>query len=140
MKKYEKPVVILNDGFAEGVYAASGGDEGAECYTITARITQKPETGRENYCIQVDALHGADHHSTGQTFVITFNQPVQFVSCYAQGASLAGGDGTNRLKIDLSYHNNFSENIGFGDLYVTSETGLEIISVEMTKCVHSQHT
>lgn len=38
MVKYSKPMVIVDQGLAEGVYAASG----TGCYTVTAKIHQTP--------------------------------------------------------------------------------------------------
>ena len=40
MSKYVKPVISLDEGMAEGVYAASG----AGCYTASAYIHQTPQT------------------------------------------------------------------------------------------------
>lgn len=128
MNNYKKPVVLLNEELSEGVYAASGSD----CYTCSARITQKPATGMLNYVIQFDAKHlaTADHHSTAQTLVITFNKPVDYVS--SQG-KLASGDGTSTLEINYNYHNNAPDNIGLGDLKVMpvdgSWDGLEVTNV-----------
>ena len=34
MKGYEKPMVMVNDGLSEGVYAASGATEAADCWTV----------------------------------------------------------------------------------------------------------
>lgn len=51
MKTYSKPVVTIDIGLAEGVYAASG------CYTASAYIHQKPETGRGDYRIQLNGQH-----------------------------------------------------------------------------------
>ena len=50
-KTYSKPVVTIDIGLAEGVYAASG------CYTVSAYIHQKPETGRGDYRIQLNGQH-----------------------------------------------------------------------------------
>lgn len=47
MVKYSKPMVTVDQGLAEGVYAASG------CYTASAYIHQTPHTGRGDYRIQV---------------------------------------------------------------------------------------
>ena len=38
MKKYEKPVVMINEELAEGVYAASG----ATCYLVNSFGCQNP--------------------------------------------------------------------------------------------------
>ena len=47
MKKYERPVVMVNEELAEGVYAASG------CWTSGAENHQTRATGRDNFCFQV---------------------------------------------------------------------------------------
>lgn len=42
MRKYVKPIAVVNSNLAEGVYAASG-----DCYTVSANITQTPAEGRQ---------------------------------------------------------------------------------------------
>lgn len=123
MKTYSKPVVTIDIGLAEGVYAASG------CYDASAYIHQTPETGRGDYRIQVNGQHHSDHTKEAQTLTISFNQNVTYVS---GGAGLISGNGTATLIIKLSYHQNSNDNIGFGDLVVTSDTGLAITGVSIT--------
>lgn len=131
MSKYERPVVEIDAGMAEGVYAASGASS-TGCYTVNAQIKQTPETGRENYVIQIDAHHQADHTRDAQTLTISFNLPVGYVSYNGQGARLVSGDGTNTLVISLTYHQNPTDNIGSGDLVVTAASGLAITGVSIT--------
>lgn len=125
MSKYVKPVISLDEGMAEGVYAASG----AGCYTASAYIHQTPETGRSDYRIQVKGKHHADHTKEAQVLTISFNQNVTYVS---GGAAYISGDGTTTLKIRLGYHQNPTDNIGFSDLVVTSDAGLAITGVSIT--------
>lgn len=125
MAKYSKPMVTVDQGLAEGVYAASG----AGCYTASAFIHQTPETGRGDFRIQVNGKHNADHTREAQVLTISFNQNVTYVS---GGAGLIRGDGTTTLQIKLSYHQNPTDNIGFGDLIVTADTGLSITGVSIT--------
>ena len=125
MVKYSKPMVIVDQGLAEGVYAASG----TGCYTVTAKIHQTPQTGRGDYRIQVNGHHNADHTKESQVLTISFNQNVTYVS---GGAGLSSGDGTPTLTIRLSYHQNPTDNIGFGDLVVTSDAGLSITGVSIS--------
>ncbi len=126
MSNYSKPVISIDDGMAEGVYTASGG-----CYTAKAYITQSPETGRPNYVIHVDGHHSAsaDHTNDAQVLTISFNQNVTYVS--SQGG-LISGNGTTTLKVRYSYHQNPNDNIGLGDLVVTSDSGLAIAGVSIT--------
>ncbi|MCM1215773.1 MAG: hypothetical protein NC331_03005 [Lachnospiraceae bacterium] len=130
--KYEKPIVLINEELAESVYAASGA--GGDCYTVTTRIHQEPETGRGDYRIQVDAIHAAgdSHHSGKQTLILYFNQAVTYKS---SNGSLAGGDGTASISIDYSYHNNDYDNIGLGDVIVESDAGLDVSGAQLI-CNH----
>jgi len=123
MSNYKKPVISIDNGLAEGVYAASG------CYSTTAYIHQTPRTGRGDYRIQVNAKHSSDHTKESQILTISFNQNVTYVS---GGASLVSGNGTTTLIINLSYHQNPNDNIGFGDLVVTSDAGLSITSASIS--------
>ena len=136
MKKYEKPAVMLTDGIAEGVYMASGdgAGSGSDCYTVTARIHQKPETGRGDFRIQVDGKHAADdnHHSGEQVLVLYFNQAVTYSS---SNGSLKSGDGTDTIEITYNYHNNAYDNIGLGDVVVQSEAGLTVTGAQLI-CNH----
>lgn len=125
MKQYSKPVVSIDNGLAEGVYAASG----AGCYEASAYIHQTLQTGRGDYRIQVNGRHNADHTKESQVLTISFNQNVTYVS---GGAGLISGDGTPTLTIRLSYHQNPTDNIGFGDLVVTSDAGLSIAGVSIS--------
>lgn len=125
MKQYSKPVVSVDNGLAEGVYAASG----AGCYTATASIHQKPETGRGDYRIQVNGKHNADHTKEAQTLTISFNQSVTYSS--SNGTLAGAGTGTT-LTINYTYHQNPNDDIGLGDLVVVSDPGLSITSVSIT--------
>lgn len=129
MKDYVKPAVLANEDISEGIYTASG-----DCYTVTTRIHQKPETGRGDYRIQVNATHAAgdDHHSGEQTLILSFNQSVKYVG---SNGSLAGGDGTARISINYSYHNNAYDNIGLGDVIVKANAGLAVTGAVLT-CNH----
>ena len=132
MKSYEKPIAVAVEDMSEGVYAASGGAASdSDCYTTTARIHQTPQTGRGDYRIQVDAVHNADHMSNKQLLEISFNQAVTYVSCNGNGATLRSGDGSITLYIELTYTQNYTDNIGFGDLVVTSDPGLSVAGVVM---------
>ncbi len=125
MDNYEKPAVLANEDLAEGVYTASGEDEDEDCYSVSAYIHQKPETGRGDYRIQVNGVHAAadSHHSGAQLLVLSFNQAVEYVS---SNGSPAGGDGTASISISYSYHNNAYDNIGLGDVIVKADAGLEV--------------
>jgi hypothetical protein len=124
MSEYSKPVVLVNEDMAEGVYAASG------CYTVEANITQSPEVGRGTYVIHASARHAASHHSGIQTLTLTFNQVVTFVKCSASHDSVSGS-GSASLVITYSYHNNGGDYIGLGDIEVIADAGLAIMGADL---------
>lgn len=121
MKKYTKPVISIDSGLAEGVYAASG------CYTVNAKIVQHIEHEKK-YVIQVNAHHDADHTRDTQILVISFNQNVTHLN----GGTLISGNGTSTLTVQYNYHQNPSDNIGLGDFTVSSDSGLAIVSVSIS--------
>lgn len=123
MKNYTKPIVTVNDNISEGVYMASG------CYTTTAYIHQTPEAGRGDYRIQVNGKHSADHTKEAQTLTLSFNQNVTYSS---SNGTLASAETGTTLVINYTYHQNPTDNIGLGDVVVTSEPGLAITGVSIT--------
>ena len=125
MKRYEKPVIKINEELSEGIYAASG----AGCYTVNAYITQIPQIGRGDYRIQLNAIHNADHTNNSQTLTIKFNQNVHYVS---SNGELVYGDNTDTLIIEFSYWQNSFDNIGLGELVVTSDENLTIGNARLT--------
>ncbi|MBE5864813.1 MAG: hypothetical protein E7292_01205 [Lachnospiraceae bacterium] len=136
MKNYEKPVVLVNEELAEGVYAASG-----DCYTVTAKIVQLPELGKDWYTIQMDGVHDAQdgHHSSERVIKVVFNQVVTYQASNAESVS---GSGSNILYLTYvqgngSYHNNAQDTLGLGNLEVVSEPGLAINSVSCSYCSRS---
>lgn len=131
MIDYIKPILLGNEELSEGVYAASGAMGENDCYTVTALIHQSPETGRGDYRIQVNGIHAAvnGHHSSEQILTLFFNQPVSYA--YSNG-ELYSGDGTNILSIKYNYHNNGYDNIGLGDVIVTSDVGLSITQATLS--------
>ena len=126
MKNYEKPMVMVNDEVAEGVYAASG-----DCYTTSARIVQSPQEGRGTYVIQFDSVHAADdlHHSGGQVVELSFNQEVEYV--WSAG-TLQGSNRGTTIAIEYSYHSNENDKIGLGNVEVISEPGLTVSASTMS--------
>ncbi len=138
MKNYERPIVMINEDLAEGVYAASG-----DCYTVTAHITQGPGLAAvlEYYVIQLDGVHDAKdgHHSSTRVIRVVFNKNVTYRSSNAESVS---GSGSNVLDLTYvqgngSYHNNASDTLGLGNLSVDAEVGLAIESVSCTYCSRS---
>lgn len=128
-KMYEKPMILENEEFFEGVYMASGAN--SSCYSSEGFIRQTPETGRDNYVIQLNGRHSATdgHTNEAQTVTVSFNIPVNYIS---SGGSLVSGSGTSTIVLAYNYHQNANDNIGLGDLIVTADTGLVLSGVTIS--------
>ena len=70
MKNYERPIVMINEDLAEGVYAASG------CWTSWGDYHQTRSTGMEQFCFQVNGLHIDERHNGPFIIEVTFDQDV----------------------------------------------------------------
>ena len=128
MKNYEKPM-ILNMGTYEGVYAASGD---GDCWVVEAYIHQWPETGREDYRIQTNGYHdNTDNHYSNIQITYHFNQVVTFSFC--NGGTLVGSATGTTITIERNIGTkNAHENLGLGDVVVTSDAGLVLTGVSWT--------
>ena len=100
MKTYSKPIVTIDNGLAEGVYAASG--------CLVGRIADESyEGGMGNkYRFAVYYTHETTEHSNNaQTVVVKLNAPVKVVDGSAQNF-LQSGNGTDTLTfVRTSYMN-----------------------------------
>lgn len=91
MKTYSKPIVTVDNGLAEGVYAASG--------CLVGRIADESHEGGmgNKYRFAVYYTHKTTEHSnTAQTVVVKLNAPVNVVDGSAQNF-LQSGNGTDTL-------------------------------------------
>ena len=69
MKNYERPIVVINDELAEGVYAASGSSDCWEISVVPEHYVDNP--GYRNYRVVANHL-GTGHISTETTITIPF--------------------------------------------------------------------
>ena len=104
-------------GGGAGGYTGNIGN-GSSCYSCSAVINQRPETGRDDFRIQINAQHHGNHSCDQQTLTMIFNYPVTFISC--SNGSLSSANNTTRIQVTLRYHNNPNDNIGMGDFIVKS--------------------
>jgi len=104
-------------GGSHGGGSHRGGGE-SKCYTCNAHINQRPEVGRDDYRIQVNAQHHGDHTCNEQILTMVFNHPATFINC--SNGSLYGPNNKSEIKVKLRYHNNPNDNIGMGDFTVKS--------------------
>lgn len=133
MKKYEKPVVMINEELAEGVYAASG------CWTANGAGRQTRVSSREDFRFQVNGSHIAVAHTGKVIVTFIFDQPVKAAEfCgYQLLGDISGG--ATVVQFELTNYSggvNPSENFGGGALNVKTVddnlTELELISVTIS--------
>ena len=129
-----KFIFEVND-MAEGVYMASGDAVvGNTCWRATIRLHQVPEVGRENWVFQIDAEHGqggGEGHSCEQQQIrIVFNTTIK--NAWGNWGGDVQGIGSNTLVLRRWNHANWTESVGFGDLYVVADSEPGILSIEMT--------
>lgn len=76
MKGYEKPMVMVNDGLSEGVYAGSGTAEAADCWTVDP-VSVQTWTG-SHHVFEIRCVHSTavEHISSASTVTLTFSQPL----------------------------------------------------------------
>ena len=97
------------------------------CYKCETEIIQRPEIGRDDYIIKINAQHKAEHSCDEQILLITFNYPVNFINC--SNGKLISSNNTTRIRVKLTYHNNPNDKIEIGDFNVKcSHLDLEIVN------------
>ena len=83
MKKYEKPIVMINEELAEGVYAASG--QSVDCWIIDKNgETTNFVAGDSSREFQFNAHHFSIEvgHAPDSVWVVSFSQTItEVVSC-----------------------------------------------------------
>lgn len=119
MKQYTKPVVTVDNGLAEGVYAASG--------CLVGRIADESyEGGMGNkYRFAVYYTHKTkDHSNTAQTIVVSLNAPVNVVDGNAQGFYRSGNGTTTLTFVRTSSMNNSGADQGMFNVVVQPVSGV----------------
>ncbi|MBR6642782.1 MAG: hypothetical protein IKL28_03875 [Lachnospiraceae bacterium] len=134
MSKYEKPMVMINEELAEGVYAASG----AECWAVSEAISVQDWDG-ESHVFQMKFRHSTDYQHTTDGFSVT----VTFSNNITKARSNESGDmvGSNSISFTRFGHSNGYNQGDLVEIKVWASTGdeattkaLSINSVEVTSC------
>ncbi len=73
MRNYEKPMVMVSDGLSEGIYAASGATESADCWTVEPVSVQDWNGSHHVFEIRCKHSTAVEHISSGTTVTLTFN-------------------------------------------------------------------
>ena len=75
-----------------------------------------------------EGVYAASHTCSQQLLTLGFNQSVEYSSSNGTPVLTSGPE----IKIAFSYWNNPKDNIGMGDVIVTSEAGLSVTYAYMT--------
>ncbi len=113
MKKYEKPMIVKADDYAEGVYLASGVSEaGSTCFSTNVTVDQW-DTDEKRFHVTIS--HHADdtHHSNGQTIVVSFPNTLNEVTFVEGGEVESYKKDGNTLVINATRHQNTYDNTSF---------------------------
>lgn len=112
MKNYEKPVVMVNEGLAEGVYAASG-----DCWSVTCQKVQ--DWNNQWTYFQAGVSHSTEVEHISNSCKMTFVFSAEIDSAYSEtGICSVSG---NTVYVERQYHANAYKN---GDL-VTFKIGVK---------------
>ncbi len=126
---YEKPIIIVNNDFSEGVYTASGTGD------VSANIHQEIRPDRVDYRVQVNCSWKDMEAGSYFKMIIEFSDTV-YISNEKFGTDLCSytsGSGSTKLEFTV-YAQNSSGNVGFGDLIVTtSAASLSVLNTYVTK-------
>jgi len=76
MKKYEKPVVMINEELAEGVYAASGVRGTSDCWDYHIYEVQTWDGSAKVFEVKITHHTGLEHISSATTLGVTFSSPL----------------------------------------------------------------
>lgn len=148
MKKYERPVVMINEELAEGVYAASGAVSGGSttggntssgegCMTGLCYINQTPISNSTgvHYAVYIQPCHdnslykGDGHASNGVTVTLNFNMPV---TCDGSGhdmhcnCTVLSGNGTNTLTLYFDGDMGNAGTVFWGQVYIQANDGIAL--------------
>lgn len=87
MKNYEKPVVMVNEGLAEGVYAASG-----DCWSVEYyKLAQDGLAGDERvFEIKIVHSNQVEHITKSSTIVLTFSDVIHAARTDASSCTFSG--------------------------------------------------
>lgn len=137
MKNYEKPVVLVNEELAEGVYAASGAvatttETSSECWTVTVTRDQEDAGGYSTY--RVSALHSNEvvHISSKTVVTVVFDGTVTAAKFEGFEASISGNTVTLTRE---SHANGYRSGDNFNSLLQIWPKGLAVSSSGIV-CTH----
>lgn len=104
MKTYERPIVLVNEELAEGVYAASGAETSTDCWTVSAKSVQ--DWNGSHNVFEVSCAHSTSvvHISTNTEVKLTFSSPL--TDAYSEfSCSFSGSTATINRELHANAYN-----------------------------------
>lgn len=137
MVKYEKPMVVLNEELAEGIYTASGAVSG-DCWTVSVTPSQSDAGGYSTF--RVAAVHSTSvqHISTKTVVTILFSDTVTSAEYEGFTASVSGSTVTLTRE---SHANAYGSGDNFNSLlkiWAPNYSTISVINAEIS-CTHAEN-
>lgn len=104
MDKYQKPVVQMTEGLAEGVFAASGTAVNSSGCEVKSWVNGSMGAWGGHHKQQVGWAHGdSSHNCKGDILIIELSAPCTFYDVWGRHEVLEDGGTTIRLRYTDSY-------------------------------------
>lgn len=134
MKKYERPIVLVNEELAEGVYAASGGAEvTSDCWTVNVTKDQEDAGGYSTYRVAATHSNSVTHISTKTVVTVVFDGTVTSAEYEGFDVSVSGNTVTLTRE---SHANAYYSGDNFNSLLKVWPKGLSVTSSGIS-CTHA---
>lgn len=133
--KYEKPIVLVNEELAEGVYAASGAastETSSECWTVSVTRDQEDAGGYSTYRVAATHSNSVTHISSKTVVTVEFNGAVTSAEYEGFDVSVSGSTVTLTRE---SHANAYYSGDNFNSLLKVWPKGLAVTSSGIV-CTH----
>ena len=137
MKNYVKPIVLLNDELAEGVYAASGaGETTSDCWTVDVYRDQSDAGGYSTF--RVSATHSTDvvHISTKTVVTVVFSDTVTSAQYEGFNVSVSGNTVTLTRESHANAYNSGDNFNSLLKIWSPTYSTIEVVSAGIS-CTHA---
>ncbi len=135
MKAYERPIVLVNEELAEGVYAASGAatEVSTDCWTVNVNRDQEDAGGYSTYRVAATHSSSVTHISTKTVVTVVFDGTVTSAEYEGFDVSVSGNTVTLTRE---SHANAYYSGDNFNSLLKVWPKGLSVTSSGIS-CTHA---
>ena len=124
MKTYKKPIISVDSGLAEGVYAASGAGDNSVTF---AKLSKESDWGNDNGQLKSTISFSNTVNLSQLTLKITFNQTIS--SAWADGASAS----ISGSEVSFTWYSAPSS----ADFHIQVNKGLSTVSITGYSCTNA---